>query len=309
MLVGPWHGRYRPTVTKSSLDRLRWGDNIPFWGVHVAAVIGLIVVGWSWLGLAIGIGSYLVRMFGITAGYHRYFSHRAFKTSRAGQLGFAILGATSTQKGPLWWAAHHRHHHRYSDQPEDIHSPVQRGFWWSHMFWILVARHKRADLTRVKDLTRYPELRFIERFEILVTIAYAVVLYLVAGPIGLVYGYFVSTVFLWHGTFTINSLTHVWGSRRYATTDTSRNNPILALITLGEGWHNNHHHYQRAACQGFYWWEIDVSYYLLKTLELVGLVWDVQGVPRHVRDQRKAPGRARLGDSDPPDSGDDRLAA
>lgn len=290
------------------LDRIRWIDNVPFWGVHVAAAVGLALVGFSWLGVALCVGSYAIRMFGITGGYHRYFSHRAYKTSRAGQLVLALLGVIATQKGPLWWAAHHRNHHKYSDQPEDIHSPRQRGFWWSHMFWILVERHKRADLSKVKDLSRFPELVFIDRFEILFTVAYAVVLYLAAGPIGLVYGYFLSTVILWHGTFTINSLSHVWGKRRYQTTDDSRNNWVLAIITGGEGWHNNHHHYQRAARQGFFWWEIDTTYYVIKVAQALRLVWDVHDVPRHVRDGVEAPGRARLGES-----GDDepaeRLAA
>lgn len=295
-----------PTPADASVDRVRWIDTIPFWSVHAIAVGGLIYYGWSWPGFALCMGSYLVRMFGITAGYHRYFSHRTFKTSRAGQLGFALLGVISTQKGPLWWAAHHRNHHKYSDQPEDLHSPKQRGFWWSHMFWILVRRHQYADLSKVKDLAVYPELRFVERFEILFTIAYAAGLYLIGGVHALLWGYFISTVLLWHMTFTINSLAHVWGSRRYETTDTSRNNPLFGLLCLGEGWHNNHHYYQRAARQGFFWWEIDLSYYGLKTLELLRIVWDVQGVPRHVRDQTAAPGRARL--AGPAAPGDDDSA-
>ena len=199
-----------------------------------------------------------------------------------------VMGLTATQKGPLWWAAHHRNHHKYSDQPEDLHSPRQRGFWWSHMFWILVRRHQFADHTKVKDLAAYPELRFIDRFEILFTIAYAAALYAIGGSHALVWGYFVSTVVLWHLTFTINSLAHVWGARRYPTSDDSRNNPLLAILTLGEGWHNNHHHYQRSARQGFYWWEVDLSFYVLKLLEVFHIVWDVQGVPRHVRDHRPA---------------------
>jgi stearoyl-CoA desaturase (delta-9 desaturase) len=280
------------------LDRIRWIDNVPFWGVHAAAAVGLYLVGFSWLGIALCAGSYFLRMFGITAGYHRYFSHRTYKTSRAGQVFLALLGVFSTQKGPLWWAAHHRNHHKYSDEPEDIHSPRQRGFWWSHMFWILVERHKKADFSKIKDLTKYPELVFIDRFEILFTVAYATGLYFAFGPIGLVYGYFLSTVILWHGTFTINSLAHVWGKRRYQTTDDSRNNVVLALLTGGEGWHNNHHHYQRSCSQGFYWWEIDTTYYGIKLMQALRIVWDVQGVPRHVRDNTEAPGRARLDGDD-----------
>ncbi len=287
-------------ATKDPLDRIRWVDNVPFWGVHVVAVVGIAMLGFSWTGLALALGSYAVRMFGITAGYHRYFSHRTFRTGRVVQLGFALIGLTSTQKGPLWWAAHHRHHHRFSDQPEDVHSPRQRGFWWSHMFWILVERHNKADLTQVKDLTRFPELRFVDRYAVWFTVGFAAALYAIGGGHALIWGYFVSTVLLWHGTFTINSLTHVWGSRRYVTTDDSRNNLWLALITLGEGWHNNHHYYQRSARQGFYWWEIDVSFYVLKLMEALRLVSDVQGVPRHVRDQIAKPGRERLSEAAAP---------
>ena len=284
----------------AELDRLRWIDNIPFWGVHAAAVVGVIWLGWSWSGLAIAAFSYGVRLFAITAGYHRYFSHRAFRTSRAFQLVLAVVGLTATQKGPLWWAAHHRVHHKLSDQPGDVHSVRQRGFWWAHLGWILVKRNAGTDHERVRDLTRYPELRFVDRHAIWFTVAFAIALYLVGGAHALVWGYLVATVVLWHGTFTINSLSHVWGTRRYATTDDSKNNPLLAVLTLGEGWHNNHHYYQRSARQGFYWWEIDLSFYVLKLLEVAGVVWDVEGVPRHVRERTIKAAAARPAPPAPP---------
>ncbi len=275
-------------------DRPRWRENFPFWSVHVVAVIGAIWVGWSWQAAAWLVGSYLVRMFAITAGYHRYFSHRTFKTSRAFQLVLAVLGMTAAQQGPLWWAAHHRRHHKYSDQPEDIHSPRQRGFVWSHMQWILAKRHKATDYARIQDFAKYPELRFLNDHDLAFVVLTAVVTFLVGGSTGLFWGFFVSLVACWHITFCINSLAHVWGRRRYETSDDSRNNALLAVLTLGEGWHNNHHHYQRSARQGFYWWEIDVSYYVLKALEAVRIVRDVEGVPAHVRDDIEAPQRARL---------------
>ncbi len=275
-------------------DRPRWRENFPFWSVHVVAVIGAIWVGWSWQAAAWLVGSYLVRMFAITAGYHRYFSHRTFKTSRAFQLVLAVLGMTAAQQGPLWWAAHHRRHHKFSDQPEDIHSPRQRGFVWSHMQWILAKRHKATDYARIPDFAKYPELRFLNDHDLAFVIATAVVTFLVGGATGLFWGFFVSLVACWHITFCINSLAHVWGRRRYATDDDSRNNALLAVLTLGEGWHNNHHHYQRSARQGFYWWEIDVSYYVLKALEAIHVVRDVEGVPLHVRDGVEAPQRVRL---------------
>jgi len=244
---------------------------------------------------------YLIRMFGITGGYHRYFSHRTFKTSRAGQLAFGLLGASAVQRGPIWWAAHHRHHHRYSDKPEDVHSPLQHGFFWSHMGWFMSHKHGAADLTRVKDLLRYPELRFLDRFDVAVPVILGVGVFLLGvllqhaapglGTNGwqmLVWGFFISTVAVYHGTYTINSLSHVFGRQRYKTGDTSRNNPWLAIITLGEGWHNNHHHYPASARQGFYWWELDVTFYLLKLMSYFGLIWDLRPVPAVIRE---APGK------------------
>jgi stearoyl-CoA desaturase (delta-9 desaturase) len=277
-----------------SIDKPRWRENAPFWSVHVAAAIGAIAVGWSWTACAWLVGSYAVRMFAITAGYHRYFAHRTFKTSRAFQFVLALLAMGSAQRGVLWWASHHRNHHKYSDEPNDVHSPVQRGFWWSHAGWMLGSRHKATDDDRIKDFAKYPELRLLDRFDLTVAVAWGFALYAIGGGVAVFWGHFVSLVLAWHVTFCINSLAHVWGRRRYATADDSRNNAVLAVVAFGEGWHNNHHHYQRSARQGFYWWEIDVTYYILKALELVRVVWDVEGVPRHVRDVGLAPARARI---------------
>ncbi|HEX5059524.1 MAG TPA: acyl-CoA desaturase [Kofleriaceae bacterium] len=275
-------------------DRPRWRENIPFWGVHVAALVGAIMVGWSWSAFWWLAGTYAVRMFAITAGYHRYFSHRTFKTSRVFQFILAVLGMTAAQQGPLWWAAHHRRHHKYSDMPEDIHSPRQRGFIWSHMQWFVAKRHKATDYERIKDFAKYPELRWLNDHDLFFVVALGFVMYFGFGANALFYGHFLSIVLAWHITFCINSVAHVLGKRRYKTTDDSRNNLTLALLTFGEGWHNNHHHYQRSARQGFYWWEIDVSWYVLKLLEALRIVWDVEGVPRHVRDQVEAPERERV---------------
>ena len=268
--------------------RMRTVTTIPFWGVHIAAVAGIIWQGWSWSGLALAVGLYYARMFGITAGYHRYFSHRSYKTGRVMQFLMALLGTLSLQKGVLWWSANHRLHHKFSDQPEDVHSPRQRGFWWSHVGWILSDAHEATHLEQVPDLARYPELRLLNRFHLPIAVAFAVSLFLIAGTWALLWGFFVSTSLLWHGTFTINSFSHIVGGRRYETDDDSRNNWLLALITMGEGWHNNHHYYQRSASQGFFWWEVDMSYYLLTAMSWVGLVWDLQKVPAHVRDPEKA---------------------
>jgi stearoyl-CoA desaturase (Delta-9 desaturase) len=258
--------------------------SIPYWGVHAMAIVGLIVLGFSWLGLGIALAAYVPRMFFVTGAYHRYFSHRSFKTSRWFQFLLAFGATLTAQKGPLWWAAHHRIHHKLSDEPGDLHSVVQSGFWWAHHGWILSRDLEDTDLSRIKDFSKYPELRWLNRYWILPVVALAVGLFLVGGWFALIWAFAVSQVLCWHGTFTINSLSHVWGNRRYKTSDDSRNNPVLAVITMGEGWHNNHHHYQVAARQGFFWWEIDCTYYVLRALAAVGLVWDLHGVPDHVRD-------------------------
>jgi len=257
--------------------------SIPYWGVHVLAIVGIAILGFSWLGLGLALVFYVPRMFFVTAAYHRYFSHRSYKTSRWFQFVLA-LGATSTaQKGPLWWAAHHRIHHKLSDAPGDLHSVMQSGFWWAHHGWILSRDLEDTDYSRIKDFSKYRELRWLNTWWIVPVIAVATATFVAGGFFALVWAFAVCQVLCWHGTFTINSLSHVWGNRRYATGDDSRNNPVLAVITMGEGWHNNHHHYQVSARQGFYWWEIDCTYYVLRGLAAVGVVWDLHSVPDHVR--------------------------
>jgi stearoyl-CoA desaturase (delta-9 desaturase) len=273
------------TPTPATRDRgVDWVSSIPFFGVHVAAVVGVVLLGFSWSGLALAVAFYVVRMFGVTGGYHRYFAHRTFKTSRAMQFLLAVLAVTSVQKGVLWWAAHHRAHHKYSDVDGDIHSAMRDGFWWSHVGWILSKKYDKTDEARVKDLARYPELRWLDRYWYVVVVSFAVVIFLVGGAWALVWGFFVSTTFLWHGTFTINSLSHMIGRRRYATADNSKNSALLAFITMGEGWHNNHHHYQRSTRQGFLWWQYDVTYYVLVAMSALGFVWDLHAPPAHVLD-------------------------
>jgi stearoyl-CoA desaturase (delta-9 desaturase) len=257
---------------------------LAFWGVHIAAVVGIILCGFSWSGLALAAASYFVRMFVVTAAYHRYFSHRSFKTSRWFQFVLALAAQSAAQKGVLWWASHHRWHHKHSDSEKDVHSPERRGFWYAHLGWLMRPDWNDTDESGVPDLLRYPELRFLNHsaMTIMPTVALALAFLFIGGSSALVWGYFVSTVLLWHGSFSINSLAHVVGRRRYATDDRSRNSWWLALLTTGEGWHNNHHHYQSSARQGFHWWQVDVTYYLLRMLALTGLIWDLREPPRHV---------------------------
>jgi stearoyl-CoA desaturase (delta-9 desaturase) len=264
-------------------------STVPFWGLHVGAVYGAIALGITWTAVAWVAAMYAVRMFLITGVYHRYFSHRTYKTSRWFQFVLAFAAQMTAQKGALWWASHHRRHHKHSDSDLDVHSPLHGGFWWSHVGWIVSNDFNGTDDAAIKDLVRFPELRFIERFWFAVPVTVGVASFLIGGWYGLVWAFAVPQVLSWHGTFTINSLSHVWGGRRYESGDDSRNNPVLALITLGEGWHNNHHHYQASARQGFFWWELDITYYILRGLQAVGLIWEVRGVPDHVRAGVKKP--------------------
>jgi stearoyl-CoA desaturase (Delta-9 desaturase) len=276
-------------MARRAPETIQWMKSVPFFAVHaVAAATVALTRPTPGLLLLVAL-SYGVRMFGITAGYHRYFSHRSYRTSRAFQLLLALLGTTATQKGPLWWAAHHRDHHRYSDGPDDIHSPVQRGFWWSHVGWILSRQYDATRVDRVRDIARYPELRWLDRYHLVPAIAYAAALYALGGAAALLWGYFVATVLLWHGTFLVNSLAHVIGRRRYETGDASRNSALIAVFTLGEGWHNNHHHYQSTANQGWFWWELDVTFYVLRALAALGLVRDLRLPPPAVRDAHRRP--------------------
>lgn len=267
--------------------------SVSFLILHLACLATLWVA-FSWKAVALGVGLYLVRMFAITAGYHRYFSHRTFKLDRVSQFVIAFLAQTSAQKGVLWWAAHHRHHHKASDTPEDIHSPLSHGFWWSHVGWVLSDKYDRYDPASIQDFGKFPELRFLDTYHwicpwLLGTATFAFGRWTgIGGLSALVWGFFVSTVFLWHGTFSINSLSHLWGTRRFATTDDSRNNWLLAIIMLGEGWHNNHHYYQSSCRQGLRWWEVDFTFYALKILSWVGVVREMKTFPKSAFSQAKA---------------------
>jgi stearoyl-CoA desaturase (Delta-9 desaturase) len=268
-------------------DDIMYPSAIPFVLVHLGC-IAAIWSGVTWSALALCAALYVLRMFAVVAGYHRYFSHRAFATSRAFQFVLAVVAQSSAQKSVLWWAAKHRHHHLHSDTEEDVHSPRRKGFIYSHVGWIFDRKHDQADLSKVADLTRWPELLWLKKFEQLPAVVLGVLCFLAAGWSGLVVGFLWSTVLLYHGTFCINSLAHVSGSKRYVTGDDSRNNWLLAIVTLGEGWHNNHHAYQSSVRQGFKWWEVDLAYYVLKAMSWAGLIWDLKTPPAHVlRNEQK----------------------
>jgi stearoyl-CoA desaturase (delta-9 desaturase) len=284
----------QPVSESEALD-IDWIRSIPFFLLHLTC-FAVIWVGWSWTAVLVAVSLYFLRMFAITGFYHRYFSHRSFETSRWAQFLFAVWGNSAVQKGPLWWAAHHRHHHRHSDKETDVHSPHTSGFFWSHIGWITCKGNFTTNLKAVPDLAKFPELRFLDRFETTVPILLATSLFGLGsllqvlapqlettGPQLLIWGFFISTIVLFHGTCTINSLAHLMGRKRYRTSDESRNSLFLALITLGEGWHNNHHHFSASVRQGFYWWEIDITYYVLYLFSRIGLIWNLTPVSEATR--------------------------
>ena len=276
-----------------------WARVIPYIIIHLS-LISLFFVGVSEIAIAIFLIMYGIRMFAITGFYHRYFSHKTFKTSRIMQFIFAIVGASAVQRGPIWWAAHHREHHMHSDTINDKHSPKAHSFFWSHTGWFLTKANFLTHTKMVKELSRFPELRLIDRFDIIIPIATCISLYFLgdfllvnhpslntSGLQLLSWGFVLSTVILYHSTFLVNSVAHLWGTTRYDTKDESKNNFLIALLTFGEGWHNNHHHYPGSAKQGFYWWEVDLTYYLLKLMSALGLIWDIRTVSSNIRDSKK----------------------
>ena len=262
-------------------DDIIYPSAIPFVLVHLAC-FGAIWSGVTWQAVAICVTLYWLRIFAIGAGYHRYFSHRAYSTNRVFQFVLALVAQSTAQKSVLWWASKHRHHHLHSDTEQDVHSPRHKGFIYSHAGWIFARKHDKPDLAKVTDLMRYPELMWLHKFELLPAVVLALLCFLAAGWSGLVVGFFWSTVLVYHATFCINSLAHVSGSTRYVTGDDSRNNWLLAVFTMGECWHNNHHAFQSSVRQGFRWWEIDPTYYLLRALSWTGLVWDLRTPPEQV---------------------------
>lgn len=293
--TAPGTGRPEPLESRPPDHvRVRVRDAVPILLVH-SVCLGVLWTGWSWFAVAVAVALYWVRMFVITAFYHRYFSHRTFKTHRIVQFVVALIGTSSAQRGPLWWAAHHREHHRHADEEPDPHSPWWRGVLWSHTVWFLTEKGRMTNWDAIPDWKRYPELVWLDRYHLIGPLGLIALLAgvgaalaawapgLGTGPAQLVvWGFGISTTVLYHATFTINSIAHVVGSRRFNTPDDSRNNWFLALITLGEGWHNNHHFHPGSVRQGFYWWEFDPAYWLLRVMSWFGLVWDLRPVPARV---------------------------
>jgi stearoyl-CoA desaturase (delta-9 desaturase) len=296
----------RPLTLDEKPDIL---GNLGFLGIHVFC-LAVFFTGWSSVAVAVAVLTYVVRAFGLTAGYHRYFAHRGFKAGRGFQFVLAFIGATAAQKGPLWWAAHHRHHHRFADTEHDIHSPGVRGFLWAHVGWVLAPKNEPTKYQSIPDFAKFPELVALNRWHYVAPASLVVALLLLGqvlavyapslgtGPLQMaVWGFGISTVCLYHATFFVNSLAHVSGSRRFKTRDDSRNNWFISLITLGEGWHNNHHRYPSSERQGFYWWELDMTHYVLRVLSWLGLVWDLRAPPQEIYEEART-GAALVSQSD-----------
>ena len=300
-VIGQWldsdFRREEAPNPESLPDQVNWERTLPFIFLHLGC-LAVFLVGFSWTSAVTAILLYLLRMFAITGFYHRYFSHRSFKTSRVVQFFFALLGNSSMQRGPLWWAATHRHHHKHSDEKIDAHSPVHHGFAWSHIGWLTSMKNFPTNYQVIPDLKKYPELVFLNRFDQIVPFIYGLIMISLGAILEIfapslnvtmwqffVWTFFISTTVLLHGTLFINSLAHVWGNRRYETKDDSRNSFLLSIITLGEGWHNNHHRYPHSARQGFRASEIDFTYYGLKALSWLGLIWDLKPVPNKVKEE------------------------
>ena len=299
-----WFDNSAVTQEAGDAKHIDWLRVAPYFALHLGC-FGVLWVGWSWTAVGVALTLYAVRMLAITGFYHRYFSHKAFRTSRAMQFLFALIGASAVQRGPLWWASQHRHHHTHAEDEQDPHSPHRHGFLWSHTGWFMARANFTTRMAVVQDLAKYPELRFLDRFDALVPVLLALGLYATGELLSynalalatkglqlLVWGFAISTVVLYHATFTVNSLAHTFGRRRYATRDQSRNNLWLALLTFGEGWHNNHHHFPGSARLGFYWWEIDLTYNFLRLLAALGLIWDLRSVPADKREARREVGSA-----------------
>ncbi len=296
--IGCWvdnSARTYSEVEIANMYDVDWFRLVPYLSLYLAC-FAVIWVGWSPVAVAVAAGLYVFHMFSITGFYHRYFSHRTYRTSRFAQFIFAVCGTSCVQRGPIWWAARHRHHHKHSDEQIDIHSPIRHGMYWSHFGWITSKAAFSFDKKVVPDLMKFPELRFLNRYEILVPVIQAVLIYYLGvwletlgwatnGWQMLVWGFFISTCVCSQATFTINSLTHMFGKPRYKSKDESKNSLLLALLTFGEGWHNNHHYYPGAVRQGFYWWEIDLTFYVLWCMSKLGIIWDLNAVPSETRER------------------------
>jgi stearoyl-CoA desaturase (delta-9 desaturase) len=261
-----------------------------FWTVQASALLAFFVP-FSASMAALWAVSHFLRAIGLTLAFHRYFAHRAFQMNRAARFVWTFIGTAAMQKGPLWWAGHHVNHHRFADRDGDPHSPAISGFYYAHIGWFLNdVRYDRVETGNavVRDFGGAPEIVWLDRYYVVPPVILAAAMYLIGGFPWLVWGFCVPTVTLAHATFAINTINHLMGSRRFDTRDDSRNNVMTAIFAAGEGWHNNHHRFQRAARNGFFWWEFDPTWYVIRAMAAIGIAWDIQAVPERVYAEARA---------------------
>jgi stearoyl-CoA desaturase (delta-9 desaturase) len=272
---------------------------IIFWIVQASAIL-VFFVPFTWGLVGLWAASHFLRAIGLTLAFHRYFAHRAFQMNRAARFVWTAIGTAAMQKGPLWWAGHHVNHHRFADREGDPHSPAVSGVYYAHVGWFLNdARHQRVEANNpvLRDFSTVPEIAFLDKYFFLPPLALAIAMFAAGGMTWLVWGFCLPTVTLAHATFAINTINHMFGSRRFDTIDESRNNAVTAFFAVGEGWHNNHHRYQRAARNGFYWWEFDITWYVIRLMGALGLAWDIQPVPRRIYEEARAAKERRAAQS------------
>ena len=262
---------------------------VVFWVVQCSAFL-IFFISFSWTFLALWAVSHFLRAIGLTLAFHRYFAHRSFQMNRTARFVWSFIGTAAMQKGPLWWAGHHVNHHRYADRDGDPHSPMVSGIYYAHIGWFLNdARHDRLEASNpvMRDFSKAPEIVWLNKNFWAPPLLLAIAMFLIGGMPWLIWGFCVPTMTLAHATFAINTVNHMFGSRRFDTIDESRNNLVTAFFAVGEGWHNNHHRYQRSARNGFYWWEFDPTWYVIRLMQMIGLVWDVKTVPHRIYEEAR----------------------
>lgn len=260
-----------------------------FWSIQASA-LAVFFVPFTWGLVALWAVSHFLRAIGLTLAYHRYFAHRSFQMNRVARFFWAFVGTCAMQKGPIWWAGHHVNHHKFADREGDPHSPMVSGVYYAHIGWFLNdTKHDQLEANNpvVRDFSKAWEIAMLEKFHFIPPAILAVAMYAIGGAPWLVWGFCLPTMTLAHATFCINTVNHLFGSRRFDTIDESRNNVFTAFFAVGEGWHNNHHRYQRAARNGFYWWEFDPTWYVIRAMAAVGLAWDVQPVPERIYEEAR----------------------
>jgi stearoyl-CoA desaturase (delta-9 desaturase) len=261
-----------------------------FWFVQASALL-VFAVPFRWAYLGLWAASHFLRAVGLTLCFHRYLAHRAFKMNRGARFVWALVGTAAMQKGPLWWAGHHVNHHKYADRDGDPHSPMVSGVYHAHVGWFLDdTKYDSVESNNpvMRDFSKVPELALLDRFFYAPPILLALGLVLAGGLPWLAWGFCLPTMTLSHATFCINSVNHMFGSRRFETVDESRNNVLTAFFAVGEGWHNNHHRYQRAARNGFYWWEFDPTWYIIRGMAALRIAWDLQSVPKRIYEEARS---------------------